>query len=69
MTLPIDVECQEKHGYVLVDLQHIVRNHAFIVVQCFGYMLSFKHLSVAMHDLGHNSIIRPLGSCMAQTYL
>lgn len=24
MTLP--VECQEKHGYVLVDLQHIVRS-------------------------------------------
>ena len=24
VTLP--VECREKHGYVLVDLQHIVRN-------------------------------------------
>jgi hypothetical protein len=30
VTLP--VECREKHGYVLVDLQHIVRNIHLISV-------------------------------------
>ena len=35
MTLP-PVECREKHGYVLVDLQHIVRS---TFVQCTLAML------------------------------
>lgn len=58
MTLP--VECQEKHGYVLVDLQHIVRDLASYCCAMLWLCVHVELLSifsVTIRDLGLNSIV------------